>query len=179
MGIFSTFIFCTKKFKHLGKGINVGLGVSVINPQHIHIDDGFYADRWTRMHTWPEYRGKQTGYMPDLHIGKNVSFMTNCYVSCMNKIYIGNGCLFGDNVYITDNFHGDGSEKQKSIPPIDRELFSKGSVTIGNNVWVGRNVCILPGVTVGDSAIIGANAVVTRDVESCAVVAGVPAKRIN
>ena len=179
MGKISTLLFRLGKFKHLGKRINVGLGVSVINPQYIFIGDGFYADRWTRLHTWPEYRGKKSGYTPELTIGNNVSFMTNCYVSCMNKISIGEGCLFGDNVYISDNFHGDLSDEQRLISPIDRELYSKGPVIIGKNVWVGRNVCILPGVTIGDGAVIGANAVVTGDIEQASVVAGVPAKIIH
>lgn len=179
MGKLSTLLFRIRKFKHLGKDINVGLGVSVINPQYISVGDRFYADRWTRLHTWPEYRGRKTGYTPELTIGDDVSFMTNCYVSCMNSISIGDGCLFGDNVYISDNFHGNLSDEQILIPPLDRELFSKGPVTIGKNVWIGRNVCILPGVTIGDGAVIGANAVVTSDVECRAVVAGVPAKKIR
>ena len=97
----------------------------------------------------------------------------------MNRIEIGDGCLFGDNVLITDNYHGNNSKEQMSIMPIERALFSKGPVKIGNNVWVGRNVCIMPGVTIGDGAVIGANSVVTKDVESGSVVAGVPAKILN
>ena len=179
MGKISTVLFCINKFRHIGKRVNVGFGTSVINPQNIYIGDGFYADRWTRLHAWPKYRGIKTGYASELHIGDNVSFMTNCYVSCMNKIVIGDGCLFGDNVYISDNFHGDGSKNQINVPPIERPLYSKGPVIIGKNVWVGRNVCILPGSIIGDGAVIGANAVVTGDVDNGSVVAGVPAKKIK
>ncbi len=49
----------------------------------------------------------------------------------------------------------------------------------GNNVWIGSNATILPGVTIGDGAIIGANAVVTKDVKENTIVAGVPAKLIK
>jgi acetyltransferase-like isoleucine patch superfamily enzyme len=49
-------------------------------------------------------------------------------------------------------------------------------VRVGNNVWIGYGACILRGVTVGDNAVIGTNAVVTRDVPANAVVAGVPAR---
>lgn len=55
----------------------------------------------------------------------------------------------------------------------------KGPVVIGNNVWIGESARILSGVTIGDGAIIGANAVVTHDVPSGAVVGGVPAKVIK
>ncbi|WP_050765162.1 DapH/DapD/GlmU-related protein [Fulvimarina pelagi] len=49
-------------------------------------------------------------------------------------------------------------------------------VSVGHDVWIGQNAVIMPGVTIGDGAVIGANAVVTRDVEPYAIVAGVPAK---
>ena len=179
MGKIYSLLFKLRKFNHIGKRANVGFGVSVINPQNIYIGDDFYADKWTRLHTWLEYRGKKTGYIPNLYIGNNVSFMSNCYISCMNKITIGDGCLFGDNVFVTDNFHGDGSASQRNLPPIDRPLFSKGGVIVGKNVWIGRNVCIMPGVEIGDGAIIGANSVVTKNVEGASVVAGVPARIIK
>jgi acetyltransferase-like isoleucine patch superfamily enzyme len=50
---------------------------------------------------------------------------------------------------------------------------------VGNNVWIGYGACILRGVTVGDNAVIGTNAVVTRDVPANAVVAGVPARLLR
>lgn len=52
---------------------------------------------------------------------------------------------------------------------------SKGSVVIGNNVWIGDKVTILPGVTIGDNAVIAANSVVTKDIPSFSVAAGIPA----
>ena len=52
-------------------------------------------------------------------------------------------------------------------------------VEIGNDVWIGARAIIMPGVTVGDGAIIGAGAVVTKDVPSCAIVGGVPARVIK
>nr|WP_255325834.1 MULTISPECIES: DapH/DapD/GlmU-related protein [Veillonella] len=54
-----------------------------------------------------------------------------------------------------------------------------GKVTIGKNAWIGMNVTICPGVTIGDYAVVGAGAVVTKDVPDYAVVAGVPAKIIK
>jgi len=56
---------------------------------------------------------------------------------------------------------------------------SKGDIKIGNDVWIGENVLIMSGVTVGDGAVLGAHAVVTKDVDSYAIVAGVPAKRVK
>ena len=52
-------------------------------------------------------------------------------------------------------------------------------IKIGNDVWIGSNATVLPGVTIGDGAIIAAGAVVTKDVEECSIVAGIPAKFIR
>lgn len=65
------------------------------------------------------------------------------------------------------------------LPPLFRPLFSKGPVIIGKNVWIGDKATILPGVTIGDGSIIGANSVVTKDVPAYSVVAGNPAKIIK
>lgn len=64
-------------------------------------------------------------------------------------------------------------------PPILRPLTSKGKVTIGRNVWIGDKATILPGITIGDGAIIGANAVVTHDVPPLSVAVGNPARIIE
>ncbi|MFC0147415.1 DapH/DapD/GlmU-related protein [Sphingobium scionense] len=53
------------------------------------------------------------------------------------------------------------------------------SVEVGGDVWIGRGCAILAGVTIGDGAVIGANAVVTRNVDQCAIVGGIPAKLIR
>ena len=60
-----------------------------------------------------------------------------------------------------------------------KEYPSKGNTVIGNDVWIGYNATIMPGVTIGDGAIIASNATVTKDVEPYAVVGGNPAKEIR
>jgi virginiamycin A acetyltransferase len=65
------------------------------------------------------------------------------------------------------------------IKDITKAWDNKGDITIGNDVWIGYEAVILSGVTIGDGAIIGARAVVTKDVEPYAVVGGVPAKTIK
>lgn len=77
--------------------------------------------------------------------------------------------------FVTDNFHGNNSREQLRIPPINRPLDVRGEVRIGKNVWIGRNVCIMPRGSIGDGAVIGANAVVTKDVPAYSVAVGVPA----
>ena len=60
-----------------------------------------------------------------------------------------------------------------------RFVTSKGPVIIGNNVWIGDKATVLPNVTIGDGAVIAANAVVTKDVPPYSIVAGNPAKVIK
>ena len=61
----------------------------------------------------------------------------------------------------------------------EKDTFSKGTVVIGNDVWIGARATILSGVTVGDGAVIGAGALVAKDVPPYAIVGGVPARLIK
>lgn len=168
-----------KKFKSIGKNFVVKWGVSVREPQYIDIGNNVEIYSNVSLETWNSYGGCATGYTPEMIIGDNVCITKNSYISCMNKVVIGAGCLLGQNTFITDNFHGQNKIEELEIPPVKRKLYSKGGVVLGRNVWTGRNVCIMPGVTIGDNAIIGANSVVTHDVPNNCVVAGIPARIIK
>lgn len=99
---------------------------------------------------------------------------------------IGKYCSISWNVSITGNTH---NYKTLSPHPLshfpsfgfveERSPLAYKTVKIGNDVWIGMNTCILPGVQVGDGAIIGAGSVVTKDVPAYAIVAGNPAKVIK
>lgn len=98
-----------------------------------------------------------------LTIGKN-TYLKGSIIDCSFQIAIGNDCALADGVRIMDNtFH----------------LHNSRGVRIGNKVWIATNAIILPGVTVGDGAIVAAGAVVTRDVPEKCMVAGVPARVIK
>lgn len=124
--------------------------------------------------------GKQV-FTPYISIGNGCGFGEYTHITAINKIIIGDGVLLGNFVIITDNAHGGGDlfENQMSLPPLERPLFSKGPVIIKNNVWIGDKATILPGVTIGEGAIVGANSVVTKDVPARAIIAGSPAKIIR
>ncbi|MBO5798529.1 MAG: acyltransferase [Paludibacteraceae bacterium] len=124
-------------------------------------------------------RAGNESYNPSIEIGENCSIGEFCHISACESIVIGNNVLTGRYVYISDNMHGGTTVEDLSIPPAKRELYVKGPVVIGDNVWIGDKVCILSGVTIGKGAIIGANAVVTKDVPANCIVGGVPAKIIR
>lgn len=114
-------------------------------------------------------------FIPEINIGSNVSINYDVHIACINKIDIGDGTLLASKIFITDHFHGNTDIESMKIPPSKRKLSSKGPVIIGRNVWIGEGAVIMPGVTIGDNSIIGANSVVTSSVPEFSIAAGVPA----
>ncbi|HEY4374001.1 MAG TPA: acyltransferase [Burkholderiales bacterium] len=93
-----------------------------------------------------------------------------------HDVVIGDDVLMGPDVVMMSAGH----EYDDPTVPINRQGQTKRTpIHIGNDVWIGTRVVILPGVRIGDGAVVGANAVVTKDVPPYAVVAGVPAKVIR
>jgi maltose O-acetyltransferase len=110
----------------------------------------------------------------NIEIGDNSALALNCWVSPDTKI--GNDVMMARDVIILSATHGidrlDMPMRVQPIPP-------RRPITIGNDVWIGTRVIILPGVTVGDHAVIGAGSVVTKDVPDYAIVGGNPARVIR
>lgn len=117
-----------------------------------------------------------------LSIGENVQFNDYIHITAYEKVEIGDNVLMASKIYISDCSHGSykGNEldSNPSVPPNDRKLFTK-PVIIGNNVWIGEFVSILPGVTIGDGSIIGSNSVVSKNIPSNVIAVGTPAKPIK
>ncbi|WP_375238856.1 acyltransferase [Aurantibacter sp.] len=109
-------------------------------------------------------------------IGKNTRVHGTC-IHAFNKITIGENCLIAANTQIID-----GNGHELSFPDVENRIntHDKGKeITIGNNVWVGANCFILPGVTIGDGSIVSANSVVVKDVLPMSIYGGNPAKLIK
>jgi len=153
--------------------------IRVIGGKYIIIGNETYIGKESILSARDSY-GNQT-FTPTITIGNRCGLGEYTHITAINKIIIGDGVLLGNFVILTDNFHGGGDFIDNQIPvhPINRPLYSKGPVIIGDNVWIGDKATILPGVTIGNGAIVGANSVVTKDVPARAVVAGSPAKIIK
>jgi acetyltransferase-like isoleucine patch superfamily enzyme len=108
-------------------------------------------------------------------IGAKTVMGQECTISAYQLVSIGRECVIADRVMLIDFDHGVVEVER----PIRLQGIYKRDTRVGNNVWIGYGACILRGVTVGDNAIIGTNAVVTKDVPENAVVAGVPARVIR
>lgn len=117
-----------------------------------------------------------------LILGQNCKIGDYTHIAAGERVTIGDNCLMASKIYISDVNHGDYSGiieySSPDTPPDNRPLITK-PVSIGNNVWIGENVCILSGVNISDGCIIGANSVVNIDVPDNCIVAGVPAKVIK
>lgn len=157
-------------FRSFGANSWLAPGITLGNPQFISIGNDSSVMSHCVLETCPEIA------KPDLQIGNGVSLGEYTHITCATKVVIGDGVLTGRYVLITDNAHGASLEEESDTPPLARALTSKGQVLIGKNVWIGDKATILPGVTVGDGTIVAANAVVTKNVPSYAVVGGNPAK---
>ncbi len=104
-------------------------------------------------------------------IGKNVFINFGCHFQDWGGIYIGDNVLIGSLTVLATINHGKLAGERADNHPLP--------IHIGDEVWIGSHVTILPGVTIGDRAIIAAGAVVTQDVPADMIVGGVPAKIIK
>ena len=108
-----------------------------------------------------------------IHIGNNFTGNHNLTILDIHEVYIGDNVMIGPHTLITTVGH--------SLSPMSRRkhmAFAK-PVHIGNDVWIGGNVTILPGVTIGNNVVVAAGAVVTEDIPDNCLVGGVPARKIK
>ena len=117
---------------------------------------------------------KYARFTPELKIGDNSGIGNYCELN--GPITIGNDVMMGPEVVMYTTRHND---ERIDISMRYQGMKDRLPIVIGNDVWIGRRVIILPGVTIADGCIIGAGAVVTKDIPPYSVVAGVPARVIR
>ena len=111
-----------------------------------------------------------------IRIGSGSFLNLNTMVAAEQLVEIGDHCMFANGCFITDANHRYDDPAQ----PVTYQGFtSKGPTRVGDNVWCGAHVVITSGVTVGERCVIGANSVVTQDLEPFSIAAGAPAKVIR
>lgn len=125
--------------------------------------------------------------------GKNAFFEEKVYIGNQGKVQIGKDCHINENVFIQNAIIGSyvmiapgvaivansHVTTRTDIPMSLQGKVKDKRVTIEDDVWIGRNAIILPGIVIHKGAIVGAGSVVTKDVEAYTVVGGVPAKKIK
>ena len=160
------------KFSY-GKGCGVGVGTNIIiiNRALLKIGDDCYIGR-----------NVELGPSDCIEIGSNTSIQDRCIF--LGNVTIGRHCTVAPNVYISSGKHYYDLQPsllikdQDILASLDKELsvINSKPVIVQDDCWLGINVVVMRGVTIGKGAVVGANSVVTKNVEPYTVVAGAPAK---
>ena len=110
-----------------------------------------------------------------LVIGDNVCVGDRVHIAVALDVFIEQDVLIASNVFISDHDHGTSKKDSLIISPISRPL-SCSPVRIGHSCWIGQNVCILKGVTIGHNSVVAAGAVVTKSCDPFSILMGIPAR---
>lgn len=158
-------------FKKFGRNSIIKRPFKVWNKNSIEIgDDVFVAENAFFSIS------KSSDKNPLLKIGNGVCIGSNFLAACIDEIIIEDNVLVSDRVFVSDHIH-DYHDINK--PVITQPLLMRGQVKIKSGSFIGINVVIMPGVTIGLNSVVGASSVVTKDVPDYCVVTGNPAKIIK
>ena len=165
--------------------IKYGRNIRIIKscPRIIRIGDIFFGEKFT---AGIDIRLESLAEESIINFGKNVKINDYCHIGAITSITIGDDCLIGSRVTIVDHEHGFyGNHSNDSLTPShpdtppDARPLSGAPIVIEQNTWIGEGAVILAGVKIGKGCIIGANAVVTRDIPPYSIAVGIPAKIIK
>jgi acetyltransferase-like isoleucine patch superfamily enzyme len=174
------------RFANTPKNVQILLPRRIIHPERIHLGDdvslgpGCLLMAVTR---YPSGRMRLPGgsaegqrFSPRLVIGNRVSSTGGLQIAAHSEIIIEDDVLFATNVNITDCLHG----YENALEPYKyQRLVRIAPIVIKRGSWIGQNVVVLPGVTIGEQCIVGANSVVTRDIPDRSIAVGAPARVIK
>lgn len=107
----------------------------------------------------------------NITLGKRIFINSGCKFQDQGGVVIGDDCLIGHNAVMATLNH--------DLSPSRRADMHPAPIVLGRNVWIGSNVTVLPGVTIGDDAVVAAGSVVTRDVPANTIVVGAPARVVR
>lgn len=176
-GIIKLFIYRLHTLICFRGGRMVRLPVEVRGKRYIDFGKELTTGKGCRIEAFPYFKESTI-----IQFGKNIEMNDYVHIAGIESVVIGDDVLIASKVYISDIQHGTYSgEHLHSHPdsiPKERELSSK-PVIINDRVWIGDNVAIMPGVTIGEGCIIGANSVVTKDIPQFSIAVGSPAKVIK
>lgn len=160
-------LYYGRRLGHMGKGVVIGPSVNLIEPRNIYLDDFVYLDRGTNLES-PE------GY---IKIGKRCHLLTT-WVLGHGGVEIGNYVGSGGSILsVTDTHQGGYRMAGPMIPPEQRRL-RYGKVVIEDNAFIGHYSIVMPGVTVGEGAVIAPHSFVITSVKPWTIVMGSPARMI-
>lgn len=128
------------------------------------------ADCW--LHVMPDGNNQSVA----ISIGSGSSMAGACVISAARSVCLEEGVLLARNVYIADHRH---RFSETDIPIINQGIENISPVLVKRGAWLGQNVVVCPGVTIGRGAVIGANSVVTQDIPDFSIAVGAPARVVK
>jgi len=163
-----------KRLGALGPGSRIDPPALIIGHERIRIGTDVVIHPGSFFSVVDEHQGRT--YDAQMIVGDRVVMGFDTVVACNGRIEIGDDVAIAHRVFIGDTHH---EFQDVERAPLDQGLAEPRPVSIGPRCFLGTGCAILPGVTLGEGAIVGANAVVTRDVPAHTLVAGVPAKPVR
>jgi acetyltransferase-like isoleucine patch superfamily enzyme len=158
--------------------IYVGKNCSFDGTLNIQLGKNIIFGNGTKLAAIPSFSSSyaKQQFNPILKIGNNVQVTASLQVYAMKEIIIDDNVLFAANVFISDGFHG---YSRIDVAYKDQPISDLESIHIGEGSWIGQNVVIMPGVSIGKFSIVGANSVITKSIPAYCIAAGVPARIIK
>ena len=145
--------------------------VSINKPKQVSFGKFVRIDRGSSF-----FLNKISEKTPKIIIGNSVLIGPYCTLGCSNEIIIEDNVMLGPHVHITDRNH---TFEDVTLPINKQPAISMGPVIIKSGSWLGYGCQIMPNVTVGKHCVVGAGAIVTRDIPNYSVVVGMPARIIK
>jgi len=169
-----------RSIRQVGRGFHVCSGAQIQGGQHITIGERFFAGQMLWIEAVGEYAG--VSYDPVIEIGNGVTCSQSVHIAANVRVTIDDGVMFGSRIHVTDHGHGQYNGEHQDhpdTPPAHRRLAQGRPVRIERNVWIGDGAIVLPGVTIGEGSIVGANSVVSRSLPPRVIAVGSPATPIK
>jgi acetyltransferase-like isoleucine patch superfamily enzyme len=160
--------------RHAGANVEIGLFPEVYAAECIELHDGVRIGHHVRLQgiTWNAGRT----YRPLIRIGAGTSLENHCTITANELVDIGRRVLIAGNVFISDHEH---RYEDPDRAVADQGITHGGRVRIGDGCHIGQNVSIFGDVTLGEHVVVGAGAVVTRDLPAFSVAVGAPARVVR
>ena len=174
------------RFGNNPKNLTIDLPRRIINPERVFIGDNVSLGPGSFIYalkhyptTWmmnPTRQKKIQQFDSKIIIGNNVTSTADLQIAAQSEITIEDDVMFASNIHINDAFHGFETANE---PYKYQKIFRIDPIKIKRGCWIGQNVVILPGVTIGEYTIIGANSVVSKSIPARSIAVGIPVRVIK
>jgi acetyltransferase-like isoleucine patch superfamily enzyme len=159
-------------FARFGKKAVLTLPIRLSGEQRIDIGDQVFVGSGAWLQAIDDGENASTA----IWLGHGTSIAGTCVISAVRSVKIEEYVLLARNVYISDHMH---KYSETSVPILEQGVEKIGPVLIKRGAWIGQNVVVCPGVTIGRGAVVGANSLVNRDVPDFSVAVGSPARVVK